>query len=118
MHSKVLPVLMNFLTLIMYTASLEKVSEWKAIRRKLIKWISLNQGSIERIVQLLAVQTDPEIANNTHKLVHWVIKHLVNEIDQQVEDHPFEVDDLSQALAESGLLPMFGFPNADPSVVS
>ena len=87
-----------------------KVSEWKAIRRKLIKWISLNQGSIERIVQLLAVKTDPEIANNTHKLVHWVIKSLVNEIDQHVEDHPFEVDDLSQALAESGLLPMFGFP--------
>ena len=87
-----------------------KVSEWNAIRQKLIKWISSNQVRIEQIVQLLAVQTDPEIAKNTHKLVNWVHKDLVNEIDQQAEDHPFEVDDLSQALAESGLLPMFGFP--------
>ena len=87
-----------------------KVSEWKAIRQELIKWLASNQARIEQIIQLLAVQTDPEIAKNTHKLVNWVHKDLVNEIDQQVEDHPFEVDDLSQALAESGLLPMFGFP--------
>ena len=87
-----------------------KVSEWKAIRQKLIKWLTSNQGRIEQIVQLLAVQTDPEITNNTDKLVNWVHKDLVSEIDQQVKDHPFEVDDLSQALAESGLLPMFGFP--------
>lgn len=87
-----------------------KVSEWKSIRQILLKWIVSNQVSIKQIVQLLAVQTDPEIANNTHKLVNWVQKNLVDEIDQQVEDHPFEVDDLSQALAESGLLPMFGFP--------
>ena len=87
-----------------------KVSEWKTNRQKLIKWLASNQDRIEQIVQLLAVQTDPEISNNTHKLVNWVLKDLVNEIDQQVKEHPFEVDDLSQALAESGLLPMFGFP--------
>ena len=87
-----------------------KVSEWNAIRQKLIKWIASNQGRIKQILQLLVVQTDPEIANNTHKLINWVHKDLVNEIDEQVKDHPFEVDDLSQALAESGLLPMFGFP--------
>ena len=87
-----------------------KVSEWNAIRQKLIKWISSNQVRIEQIVQLLAVQTEPEIVNNTRKLVNWVLKDLVNEIHHQVKDHPFEVDDLSQALAESGLLPMFGFP--------
>ena len=87
-----------------------KVSEWKATRQNLIKWISSNRGRIEQIVQLLTVQTEPEIVNNTHKLVNWVHKNFVKVIDQQVKDHPFEIDDLSQALAESGLLPMFGFP--------
>ncbi len=87
-----------------------KVSEWKAIRQNLIEWISSNSEGIEQIVQLLTVQTEPEIANNTQKLVNWVHKDLASEIDQQVKDHPFEEDDLSQALADSGLLPMFGFP--------
>ncbi len=87
-----------------------KVSEWKTNRQKLIKWLVSNQGRIEQIVQLLAVQTDSEISNNNHKLINWVHKDLINEIDQQVKAHPFEMDDLSQALAESGLLPMFGFP--------
>lgn len=87
-----------------------KVSEWEANRPNLIKWISSNQSRIEQIVQLLAVQSEPEIVNNTHKLVNWVHKDLVNEINHHAKDHPFEIDDLSQALAESGLLPMFGFP--------
>ena len=87
-----------------------KVSEWNANRQKLIKWISSNQIRIEQIVQLLAVQAEREITNNIHKLVNWVHEKLINEIDKQVKKHPFEVDDLSQALAESGLLPMFGFP--------
>ena len=87
-----------------------KVSDWKANRKKLIKWTSSNRSRIKQIVQLLTVQTDPEIANNINELIDWVVKDLVNEIDKYAKDHPFEVDDLSQALAESGLLPMFGFP--------
>ena len=87
-----------------------KVSEWKTIRQILLKWIDSHQVRIEQIVQLLAIQTDPEIANHIHKLTNWVQKNLVDEIHQHVVGHPFEVDDLSQALAESGLLPMFGFP--------
>lgn len=87
-----------------------KVSEWNANRQRLIRWISSNQIRIEHIVQLLTVQTEPDIANNIHNLVNWVLKDLVDEIAQHAENHPFDVDDLSQALAESGLLPMFGFP--------
>lgn len=87
-----------------------KVLDWKENRKKLIKWTTSNRGRIKHIVQLLAVQADSEITDSTHKLVNWVVKDLVGEIDKHVGDHPFEVDDLSQALAESGLLPMFGFP--------
>jgi hypothetical protein len=39
-----------------------------------------------------------------------VLNNLVDEIDRCVEAHPFEDDELSQSLAESGILPMFGFP--------
>ncbi len=87
-----------------------KVSDWKTNRKQLIKWTSSNRSRIKQIVQLLSVQTEPEIANNVYELIDWVVKELVNEIDKYAENHPFEMDDLSQALAESGLLPMFGFP--------
>ena len=87
-----------------------KVSDWQTNRGKLSEWVENNEGKIDQIVQILTAQTESEITHQISQLTHWVINDLENEIDIQATNHPFEEDDLSQALAESGLLPMFGFP--------
>ena len=51
-----------------------KVSDWKANRKKLIKWTSSNRSRIKQIIQLLTVQTNPDIANNINKLIDWAVK--------------------------------------------
>ena len=87
-----------------------KVSDWEANQETLAEWMINNRREIERIVQFLITQTKPEIAHQMDELIDWVLNDLGGEIDRYVKAHPFEDDDLSQALAESGLLPMFGFP--------
>ncbi len=85
-----------------------KVSDWKANRERVVEWMQNNEQKIKRIVQLLVTET--ELKDSKEKLINWVLDSLVGEIDLCVESHPFEDDELSQSLAESGILPMFGFP--------
>lgn len=84
------------------------VSDWVVNRETLSEWIENNRTKIEQIVQLLSTET--ELNTKKDELVEWASNTLVREIDSRVEAHPFEDDDLSQSLAETGLLPMFGFP--------
>ena len=85
-----------------------KVCHWKVNRDSVVEWIRNNKKTIKQIVQLLATET--ELKNKEDELTDWVQNKLVGEIDRCVQAHSFEDDELSQALAESGLLPMFGFP--------
>ena len=87
-----------------------KVSNWSTNREKLSKWIQTNQETIPKIVRVLAAQTELDTENATEELTDWVINDLENDINTCIDNHLFKDDDLSQALAESGLLPMFGFP--------
>ena len=85
-----------------------KVSDWEVNRETLVEWIANNKEKIEQIVQLLITET--ELGAKKDELTAWALNKLVRDIDSRVGAHPFEDDDLSQSLAESGLLPMFGFP--------
>ena len=87
-----------------------KVADWKTNPDKLSTWIKTQQGKIQQIVRVLAAQTELELQNRTDELITWVTNELENKITDCVDKHRFEDDDLSQVLAESGLLPMFGFP--------
>ena len=87
-----------------------KVSDWIINRKKLSEWIKTQQGKIQQIVMVLAAQTELGIQNETDELIAWVTNKLETEINNCVENYQFKDDDLSQAIAESGLLPMFGFP--------
>ena len=86
------------------------VEDWTANRKQLSEWIQKHQEVISQIVQVLAAQTELDHQNRTAELINWVTNKLDSEITTCAKNHPFEEDDLSQALAESGLLPMFGFP--------
>ena len=85
-----------------------KVCDWKVNRDSVVKWIRNNKKTIKQILQLLAIET--ELKNKEDELIDWVQHKFVGEIDRCVQMHSFADDELSQALAESGLLPMFGFP--------
>ena len=87
-----------------------KVSNWSTNREILSKWIQTHQEMIPKIVRVLAAQTELENENATRELTDWVINDLENDINTCIDNHLFKDDDLSQALAESGMLPMFGFP--------
>ena len=87
-----------------------KVSDWKMNRETIVGWIKENRNKIEQIVRLLATQTEPDINNKVDELIEWAIENLVNVVDSCVATYRFEDDELSQSLAESGMLPMFGFP--------
>ncbi len=85
-----------------------KVSDWETNRERVVEWRLNNKKKIKQIVQLLATET--ELEDKKEELIDWVLNDLVGEIDCCAGVHPFEDDELSQSLAESGILPMFGFP--------
>ena len=87
-----------------------KVEDWTTNQGRLATWIKNHQAEIQQIVQVLEAQTELESQNGIDALINWVTDELENEITECARKHPFSDDDLSQALAESGLLPMFGFP--------
>ena len=84
------------------------ISDWEVNRNTLVEWIKNNRQKIEQIVQLLVTETELDVKKE--ELIDWGLNRFVSEIDRRVKAHPFKDDDLSQSLAESGLLPMFGFP--------
>ena len=87
-----------------------KVSAWEMNRETISGWIQDNRNKIEQITRLLATETEPDIINKVDELIDWAIDKLVNEVDSCVAAYPFEDGELSQSLAESGILPMYGFP--------
>ncbi len=87
-----------------------KVFDWTTNREKLSDWIKTQQGQIQQIVRVLAAQTELDLQNGTDELLNWVTDKLEIEINECAKNHEHKDDDLSQVLAESGLLPMFGFP--------
>ena len=88
------------------------VEDWTTNWERLSTWINTQQSQIRQIVQVLVAQTELASQNGTAELINWVTNQLENEITECAKKHPFRDDDLSQALAESGLLPMFGFPTS------
>ena len=88
-----------------------KVSDWDTNKEKLSEWIKTRQEQIYQIVQVLTAQTQLSLpTNGTDTLVNWIVNELEFDIEGAVKNHKHKDEDLSQVLAESGLLPMFGFP--------
>ena len=85
-----------------------KISDWKVNRERVVEWIQNSKKEIKQIVQLLTTET--ELEGKKEELINWVLNDFLGEVDGCVEVHPFKDGELSQSLAELGVLPMFGFP--------
>ncbi|MDX2517950.1 DEAD/DEAH box helicase [Streptomyces stelliscabiei] len=80
--------------------------DWSAHRAAVCQWVDTHQQKIESAALALQASTPEPVASIDPMTC---IKELLDQVDKAAEGktgHP----DLSQRLAESGLLPMFGFP--------
>jgi DEAD/DEAH box helicase domain-containing protein len=68
-----------------------------------------HRADIEEIVDGLCVHT-PLDATAAAKLASWIREELVGAIDRGITSPHFRQPELSERLANAGVLPMFGFP--------
>ncbi|MDT0484795.1 DEAD/DEAH box helicase [Streptomyces doebereineriae] len=85
------------------------VADWERVHISISNWIDGHHQDIARIANALAAHTqEPEQARNAIRWVQGSLVREVGEIARSGHGH----GDLSQRLAEEGLLPMFGFPTS------
>lgn len=78
------------------------------VRDLIAAWIQTNFQEIERICDVLLVRTNLHVRRQA--LLDFVRTDLVARIDAIASSTAFAQDNLSERLANAGLLPMFGFP--------
>nr|WP_277925556.1 helicase-related protein [Anabaena catenula] len=87
------------------------VSEWNNNKQLIQDWLDdkPNEQKIINILDSLRVQTILKNASN-QKIINFLRYDLLAEIQDVVDDQTYTQDQLSERLANAGLLPMFGFP--------
>ncbi len=88
------------------------VDNWELYMQRIINWIYHNQSEVENII--LSLKPNIEGTELT-KLKEWISDTASNEgmisrINQIVNNDELAATDLSEKLAEGGILPMFGMP--------
>ena len=86
-----------------------KVGSWPEVRPHLEHWLRNNHATVRTVAVSLADRTP--LLSEAHRLADWCSANLVAEIHDAVTATGGH-DDLSQRLAEHGVLPMFGFPTS------
>ena len=80
-------------------------SEWPGHRAEIGRWLASTPDA-PSVVTLFSAYTPVEVA----QILRWVRTDLVSDIDAAVVNPYFQHDELSELLANAGVLPMFGFP--------
>jgi Lhr-like helicase len=85
------------------------VVDWEDYKPKITKWIDENHEKIKSIILYLR---DPKKINDKicKEIFDFVTNKLIISIDEKLKQKEFIQPDLSERLAATGLLPMFGFP--------
>jgi DEAD/DEAH box helicase domain-containing protein len=88
------------------------VGNWEVYKPKIIDWIHQNQLEIGNIILSLKPNIEE---SELDELQEWVSEKtsdegLISRINQVVENDELAATDLSEKLAEGGILPMFGMP--------
>ncbi|MDQ1028966.1 ATP-dependent helicase YprA (DUF1998 family) [Streptomyces umbrinus] len=86
-----------------------RCADWPVVAEAVSAWIKSHDAEIRSLAEALAERT----RGTWHpaEATAWVDGELVNRVTQ-IADRPQGHHELSQRLAESGLLPMFGFPTS------
>lgn len=87
------------------------VSAWTAEREAAIQsWLQANTDCIDAILDSLLREAPLEMQAQRPQLLDYIVNTLCAAITQAVNDSRLIQDDLSERLANAGILPMFGFP--------
>lgn len=84
-------------------------ANWEKNKGFVSQWIKGNNSRINRIVEYITVETNLDQSNES--IVSEIENNLITDIDNILsnkKDYPQR--DLSEKMANAGLLPMFGFP--------
>ncbi|MFJ2303487.1 DEAD/DEAH box helicase [Streptomyces sp. NPDC087787] len=84
-------------------------ADWPAVSDAVSAWIKSHDAEIRSLAEALADRT--RSTWSPAEAAAWVAEELVSSITR-IADAPGGHHELSQRLAESGLLPMFGFPTS------
>jgi hypothetical protein len=85
------------------------VADWASNRNAISGWVAGHHAEVESIATALLRHVDPELASKQADLVRYAENELVANIDV-IAAIPGAAPDLSERLADAGVLPMFGFP--------
>lgn len=78
---------------------------WEASRARVGEWLA-SAPDVAQVARRLTQYTGVD----AQRLEEWIRGSLANEIDRALENPSYNHPDLSERLANAGLLPMFGFP--------
>jgi Lhr-like helicase len=81
-----------------------------SVRDLVADWIARHQPRLAQICDFLLVGTTPTLSAQRDAIVAFGANGLVPEIDAAVRSQHLTQDNLSERLANAGILPMFGFP--------
>jgi hypothetical protein len=84
--------------------------EWPENRPLIDAWLIGNESEIRSIVGVMAKGCDAGIKQGADQLVRYLARGSTDDISKVAADSPSGSLELSELLAEAGLLPMFGFP--------
>ncbi len=85
-------------------------SDWNSRRPKIEKWINQHRDNLVKIIDAVSygIMLDGELRT---RIINYVIKQLCEKISFIVaSNNEFPQTELSERLANAGILPMFGFP--------
>ena len=86
------------------------VDDWVKSTREVVRsWMAGNVDTVRRTIEVLTVGASDSLKAQVAEQTAWCTGVLLDRIDDVVAQG-FGATDLSERLAEAGLLPMFGFP--------
>lgn len=86
-------------------------ADWAIWKPQIEVWLNQNEVEVVQILNDLLHEAPPEIEAQRNELIAFVTQKLCDEITKAVEESPHLTHtELSERLANYGLLPMFGFP--------
>lgn len=87
-----------------------KSAEWPTVSHTFENWLEQNASECSDVVEALLAGAHEELKARHDELLAWIVREAPREITRIAADEELPAEDLSQRLAEAGLLPMFGFP--------
>lgn len=86
-----------------------KINNWSTYREGISNWIDANRHEINRIASYLLNEA---LRPRQQEFVNWITdpEKFRARLDEIIANTEIPTDDISQKLAEGGVLPMFGMP--------